>query len=181
MLTKLLAVLKQSREFEITQMIEIAQIPEQGKQPILDTWSRNISGKPSGEDSWFDAYSKSTKLNSGSTKAESKTLCKSFATVGSLHFSRFCLGFLLSCHTVEFSRLKFNFIDCLGFKIESTSYYSFTKNPQFQFNLTYKLKESINQWRIVIWDPKRQEFTLENPSLNFQRISVPLRSISAFY
>ena len=64
---------------------------------------------------------------------------------------------------------------------EAISYYSFTKNPQFQFNLTYKLKESINQWRIVFWDPKRQEFTLENPSLNFQRISVPLRSISALY
>ena len=28
---------------------------------------------------------------------------------------------------------------------EATSYYSFTKNPQFEFNLTYKLKESINQ------------------------------------
>ena len=64
---------------------------------------------------------------------------------------------------------------------EATSYYSFTKNPQFHFNLTYKLKENNNQWRTVFWDPKRQEFTLENPSLNFQRISVPLRSISAFY
>ena len=64
---------------------------------------------------------------------------------------------------------------------EATSYYSFTKNPQFQFNLIYKLKESNNQWRIVFRDPKRQEFTLENPSLNFQRISVSLRSISAFY
>ena len=64
---------------------------------------------------------------------------------------------------------------------EATSYYSFTKNPQLQFNLTYKLKESINQWRIVFWNPKRQKFTLENPSLNFQRKSVPLRSISAFY
>ena len=28
---------------------------------------------------------------------------------------------------------------------EATSYYSFTKNPHFQFNLTYTLKESINQ------------------------------------
>ena len=46
---------------------------------------------------------------------------------------------------------------------EATSYYSFTKNPQFQFNLTYKLKEGINQSRIVFWDPKRQEFTLKNP------------------
>ena len=64
---------------------------------------------------------------------------------------------------------------------EATSFYSFTKNPQFQFILTYKLKESINQWRIVFWDPKRQEFTPEDRSLNFQRRSVPLRSISAFY
>ena len=64
---------------------------------------------------------------------------------------------------------------------ETTSYYNFTKIPQFQFNLTYKLKENINQWTIVFWDPKLQEFILEDPSLNFQRISVPLRSISAFY
>ena len=63
---------------------------------------------------------------------------------------------------------------------EATAKYTTTQNPQFQFNLTYKLKESINQWKIVFWDPKRQEFTLENPSLNYQRLSVPLRSISAF-
>ena len=50
---------------------------------------------------------------------------------------------------------------------DATSYYSFTKKPQFQFNLTFKLKESLNQWRIVFWDPKRQKFTFENPSLNF--------------
>ena len=64
---------------------------------------------------------------------------------------------------------------------EATFNYSFTKNPQFQFNSTYKVKENINQWRVVFWDPKRQEITLENPSLNFQGISVPLKSISAFY
>ena len=29
---------------------------------------------------------------------------------------------------------------------EATLVYNFTKNPQFQFNLTYKIKESINQW-----------------------------------
>ena len=63
---------------------------------------------------------------------------------------------------------------------EATSKYTATQNPQFQFNLTYKIKESINQWRIVFWDSKRQKFTLENPSLNYQRLSVPLRSISAF-
>ena len=63
---------------------------------------------------------------------------------------------------------------------EATSKYTATQNPQFQFNLTYELKENTNQWRIVFWDSKRQEFTLENPSLNYQRLSVPLRSISAF-
>ena len=63
---------------------------------------------------------------------------------------------------------------------EDTSKYTATQNPQFQFNLTYTLKENTNQWRIVFWDSKRQEFTLENPSLNNQRLSVPLRSISAF-
>ena len=66
---------------------------------------------------------------------------------------------------------------------EATSKYTATQNPQFQFNLTYRVKENINQWnqwRIVFWDSKRQEFTLENPSLNYQRLSVPLRSISSF-
>ena len=63
--------------------------------------------------------------------------------------------------------------------VEATSNYSFTKNPQFQFHLNYKIKENIKQRRIVFWDHKGQEFTLENPSLNFQRISVTLKSISA--
>ena len=63
---------------------------------------------------------------------------------------------------------------------EATSKYTTTQNPQFQFNLTYRIEEKINQWRIVFWDPKRQEFTLENPSLNYQRLSVPFRTISAF-
>ena len=30
---------------------------------------------------------------------------------------------------------------------------SFTKNTTFLFNLTQKIKENINQWRIVFWDP----------------------------
>ena len=54
-----------------------------------------------------------------------------------------------------------------------------TQNHHFQFNLTYKIKENINQRKIVFWDSKRQKFTLENPSFNYQRLSVPLRSISA--
>ena len=62
---------------------------------------------------------------------------------------------------------------------EATSKYTTTQNPQFKFNLTYRIEENNNQWRIVFWDSKRQEFTLENPSLNYQRLSVPLRPISA--
>ena len=64
---------------------------------------------------------------------------------------------------------------------EATLRYSITNNPRFQFTLTYKIKINVNQWRIVFWDPKRQEFTLENPSLFFHRKTVRLRSISAFY
>ena len=63
---------------------------------------------------------------------------------------------------------------------EATSKYTTTQNHQFQFNLTYRIKENINQWKVVFWDSKRQEFTLENPSLNHQRLTVPNRSISAF-
>ena len=63
---------------------------------------------------------------------------------------------------------------------EATSKYTTSQNPQFQFNLTYRIEESINRWRIVFWDPKRQEFTLENQSFNYQRLSVARRSISAF-
>ena len=51
-----------------------------------------------------------------------------------------------------------------------------SRNTLFQFNLSYKIKENINQQRIVFWDPKRQKVTLKNPSLNFQRITVPHRS-----
>ena len=43
---------------------------------------------------------------------------------------------------------------------EATSKRTTTQNPQLQFNLTYRIKENINQWRIVLWDSKRQEFTL---------------------
>ena len=63
---------------------------------------------------------------------------------------------------------------------EATSKYTATQNPQFHFKLTYRIKENINQWRIVFWYSKRQEFTLENPSLNYQPLSAPLRLISAF-
>ena len=63
----------------------------------------------------------------------------------------------------------------------ATLKYRSTKNPHFQFNLTYKFKQNKYQWRIVFWDPKRQEFTLENPPLTFQPMCDPLNSLSAFH
>ena len=63
---------------------------------------------------------------------------------------------------------------------EASTKYSYTRNPHYQLNLNYNLKLEYNQWRIVFWDQSRQEFTLENPSLNYQRLTVPLRAISAF-
>ena len=59
---------------------------------------------------------------------------------------------------------------------EAAQKYSITRNPRFQ----YTLKEDVNQWRIIFWDSKRQEFTIEKTTLKHQRLSVALRAISAF-
>ena len=61
---------------------------------------------------------------------------------------------------------------------EAAQKYSITRNPRFHYNLNYTLKEEVNQWRIIFWDSKRQEFTIENTTLKHQRLSVPLRAIS---
>ena len=58
--------------------------------------------------------------------------------------------------------------------------YSKTRNPRFHYNLNYTLREDVNQWKIIFWDSRRQEFTIENNVLKNQRLSVPLRAISAF-
>ena len=63
---------------------------------------------------------------------------------------------------------------------EAAQKYSITRNPRFHYNLNYTLNEEVNQWRIIFWDSKRQEFTNENTTLKHQRLSVPLRAISAF-
>ena len=47
---------------------------------------------------------------------------------------------------------------------EAAQKYSKTRNPRFHYNLNYTLREDVNQWRIVFWDSKRQEFTIENTS-----------------
>ena len=56
---------------------------------------------------------------------------------------------------------------------EAAQKYSITRNPRFHYNLNYTLKEDVNQWRIVFWDSKRQEFTIENTSLKPETISTP--------
>ena len=63
---------------------------------------------------------------------------------------------------------------------EAAQKYSITRNPKFHYNLNYTLKEDVNQWRIILWDSKRQEFTIENTALKHQRLSLPIRAISAF-
>ena len=63
---------------------------------------------------------------------------------------------------------------------EAAQKYHKTRNPRFHYNLNYTLREDVNQWKIIFWDSKRQEFTIENTTLKNQRLSVPLRAISAF-
>ena len=58
--------------------------------------------------------------------------------------------------------------------------YSITSNPRFRYTRNYTLKEDVNQWKIVFWDSKRQDFTIENTALKHQKLSVHLRAISAF-
>ena len=63
---------------------------------------------------------------------------------------------------------------------EAPNKYLFTRNPRFRTELNYLLKREYNHWHIVFWDSNCQEFTLENPTLGYQRIVVPIRVISAF-
>ena len=63
---------------------------------------------------------------------------------------------------------------------EAANKYIFTRNPRFRTELNYLSKREYNHWNIVFWDSNRQEFTLENPTLGYQRIVVPIRAISAF-
>ena len=53
------------------------------------------------------------------------------------------------------------------------------KKPRFNYRLDYQLQPDFSNWRLVFWDNRRQEFTIENPTLRGQRITVPLRAISA--
>ena len=63
---------------------------------------------------------------------------------------------------------------------EAAQNYSITRNPRFLYNRNYTLKEGVKQWRIFFSDSKRQEFTIDNTALEHQRLSVPIRAISAF-
>ena len=63
---------------------------------------------------------------------------------------------------------------------EAAQKYSKTRNPRFHYNLNYTLREDVNQWKIIFWDSRRQEFTIENTVIKNQRLSVPLRAISGF-
>ena len=55
----------------------------------------------------------------------------------------------------------------------------YVERPRFNADLKYTLLPQLSTWNIVSWDSKRQEYTIENPALKGQRLTVPLRSISA--
>ena len=55
----------------------------------------------------------------------------------------------------------------------------YVKRPRFNADLKYTLLPHFSTWNIVFWDSKRQEYTIKNPALKGQRLTVPLRSISA--
>ena len=45
---------------------------------------------------------------------------------------------------------------------EAAQNYSKTRNPRFQYNLNYILREDVNQWKTIFWVSRRREFTIEN-------------------
>ena len=54
------------------------------------------------------------------------------------------------------------------------------RKPGFNQDLNYQLRPQFSNWRIIFWDTNRQEYTIENPSLKGQRLTVPLKAITAF-
>ena len=49
--------------------------------------------------------------------------------------------------------------------------------PRFDPYLNYKSTYAFSSWEIVIWDNKRQEYSIQNTALSPQRLVVPLTAI----
>ena len=54
-----------------------------------------------------------------------------------------------------------------------------TKRPRIIQHLHYCLKPEFCKWEIIFWDGKRQEYTIESPSLPSQRMVLPPQAITA--
>ena len=54
-----------------------------------------------------------------------------------------------------------------------------TKRRRFNQHLQYSLKPEFSTWRIVFWDNRRQEYTIQGTSLPSQRLVVPPQEITA--
>ena len=52
------------------------------------------------------------------------------------------------------------------------------KCPRFNFYLHYRLRPEFSSWGLLFWDSQRQEFTIRNTILPFQRLVVPLGAIT---
>ena len=53
------------------------------------------------------------------------------------------------------------------------------KKPRFNLHLCYSLKPEYSSWKLVFWDSRQQEFTIQNTLVPTQRIVVPLCAITA--
>ena len=54
-----------------------------------------------------------------------------------------------------------------------------TRRPRFNQQLQYCLKPEFCKWEIIVWDGKRQEYTIQNTFLPSQRLVVPPQAITA--
>ena len=53
-----------------------------------------------------------------------------------------------------------------------------TKRPRFNRQLQYCLKPEFCKWKIIFWDSKRQEYTIQSTSFPSQRLVVPPQAIT---
>ena len=60
-----------------------------------------------------------------------------------------------------------------------TSHARRTRRPGFNQQLQYCLKPEFCKWEVILWDGKRQEYTIQNTYLPSQRLVVPPEAIIA--
>ena len=53
------------------------------------------------------------------------------------------------------------------------------RRPQFNHHLRNSLESELSTWKIILFDSRRQEYTIQNTSLPSQRLVVPPQAIPA--